>query len=131
MRSINWNNFKEVEQFFLLDNTTVLNLFNNCQTRYFLSHNFGELNEKFFQEAIRCMNNFELIGKLEFEDVFMQELSNDMKQPYRPLEKLNSNNKESFLDLFNPQILNLLIGQVQYDIKLYNSFDKVFKRKIN
>lgn len=131
IRSTDWKNFNEVNIFFQMDNLTVLNLFNNCQTRYFLSHNFGELKEKDFKEAIRCMDNFDLIGKLEYEDVFMQELSNDIKQDYKPLEKLNNNDSESFIDLSNPQIVNLLIAQIQYDIKLYNSFDKVFKRKTN
>lgn len=127
MRSIDWGNFNQVEAFFKYESKTGINLFNNCQTRYFLSNQFGQISEMHFTEATQRMQQFNLIGKLEFEDVFMKELCSDLKTAYQPLKKLNTNPSKSFIDLENPQILNLLLEQIQYDIKLYNSFDKVYR----
>jgi len=127
MRSINWHTYDDVKGFFKYEYKAGLYLFNNCQTRYFLSNQSGYIQGKDFKEAEGRMKSFNLIGKLEYKDLFMKELSSDIDKPYKKLDKLNINKSKAFIDLENPSILNLLLEQIQYDIKLYNSFDKIYR----
>lgn len=126
MRSINWNDFLQVKKFFKYEHKGGKNLFNNCQTRYFLSNQFGELGEDDFREAKLRMDRFNLIGKLEFQDDFVLQLSELTGIRFQQLETLNTNRIDSFIDVNNSNIKNLLLEQIQFDIRLYCSFDKYF-----
>ena len=123
LNNMDFENAEELNSFFSNMNQTSLNLFNNCQSRYFLNDIIScPLNEKHLNTAIKTLDQFNLIGTLEEYDLFVNSVSKLMSWPEgTPPSKKNVNKENYGLDINNPEIFSILSKQVEYDILLYEN----------
>jgi hypothetical protein len=97
------------------------NLFDNCQTRYFLPPRIrGDLTDANCEAAIKNMGLFDLIGISEHYDEFLQKLC-AYKNWEAPLisKRLNVNNNKYGLSSSSKEQLEVLEKYIRYDSILY------------
>lgn len=97
------------------------NLFDNCQTRYFLPPRIrGDLTDTDCEAAIKNMGLFNLIGTSEHYNEFLQKLCAYKKWEVPPKSKrLNVNNNKYGLSSSSQEQLEVLEKYIRYDYRLY------------
>lgn len=96
-------------------------LVDNGQSRYFLSEDPEQVEEKHFFVAEKNLQLFSLIGTTSGYRLFQEEFCKKHKFPVPPTEKpLNRSKYESLYDHTDPTSREIVRPLVQYDLRLYN-----------
>lgn len=122
LRNINFSNPNDLDVFFNNMNDLEINLFDNCQTRYFLPDQvFTKLGKSHLNYAIKTLDKFILVGIMEEYKKFIEILCQIMnwERPI-PSKRKNINSNNYGLDLKNKDILKILNSHVKLDNILYN-----------
>ncbi len=100
-------------------------LFDNCQTRYFIKDfNTSKLSDNHYEEAFKCLDVFDLIGRNSDLDSLYSSLK--VKNIRLGLEKnltLNVNKKDFGLSSKRKKVKEILFPLIKFDTKLYSNIN--------
>lgn len=108
-------------------NQEALNLFDNCQTRYFLEEQVeGQVGKSELDDALDCLYLFDLVGTVEAFPAFLAKLCAQLGWTYALPERKHNVQAERFgLDLGNTKTRQVLQSMVAYDMVLYREVQKI------
>lgn len=126
VQEVDFSKSKELEQFLNEANKEALNLFDNCQLRYFLS---GQVSERIgfehLVEAMTVLNSMHLVGCVERMDDFMSDLASISGLSISPKNETKNKHSDRYgLSLESPGTVKALLPYVLYDMVLYNKIRK-------
>ncbi len=130
LRNINFSNPNDLGTFFNNMNDMEMNLFDNCQTRYFLPDQvYTKLGQEHLNYAIKTLEKFSLVGIMEEYKKFTEILCQIMKwETPTSFKRKNINSNDYGLDLNNKDILKILNSHVKFDNILYNKAYEQFTK---
>ena len=130
LRNINFSNPKDLDMFFNNMNDMEINLFDNCQTRYFLPHQvYTKLEQSHLNYAIKTLEKFSLVGIMEEYKKFIEKLCQIMNwETPTSTKRKNISSNNYGLDLNNKDILKILNSNVKFDNILYKKAHEQFTK---
>ncbi len=122
LQRVDLANPTELEKFLDRDCDTTRNLFDNCQTRYFVAPGRrGQLTQADLKQARATLKRFEVVGLTDRYDQFVAQLCERMgwEQNHRQPKRLNVQKNDYGLDPRDQRIQSVLTQYVAMDLDLY------------
>lgn len=121
LQHVDFGDTKALKELLERDNAEQLNLFDNCQLRYFLSGQVqGRIGPEHLNEALATMSDMDLVGCMERMGDFMNDLAKLVGLAIPPLhEKKNKHSERYNLNINDAETIRVLLPYVIYDMVLY------------
>ena len=125
LAEIEFGRVERIEEFVSNLSNVEAKFFDNMQTRYFCEQEIGRVTEDDFRQAVNNIKEFSLIGLTERYEQFLQQFvaQNKLSSPEKS-GQLNRSGSPPLFDGTNPEIRNVLLPLVQYDLRLYDIIKK-------
>ncbi|MEZ4720858.1 MAG: hypothetical protein R2813_03155 [Flavobacteriales bacterium] len=123
VQKVDFSQPEKLGEFLNNASSEALNLFDNCQLRYFLSEQlFGRVRIDHLVEAMSVMSRLNLVGCVERMTDFMQDLGALAGIPIKAVGATRNKHGERYgLNLNDAKTLRIMLPFVIYDLMLYQT----------